>query len=264
MPSGRRTNESTLRTRSSARSKSRRGDHLLFAIATMVVGFLLVAAVRNAPQVLAVAGVGDRREDLIQVVHELEARRDELEMSLAVRRLEISALEAHHVTWREVVEEHSQQIRDLSMLTAMLAVHGPGLRITIADNPRPQGFPSDLEGALVHDYDLRALINALWSGGAEAIAINDERLTQLSAVRCVGPTVLVNNTRLASPFRIEAVGHTTSLAQALQDDDDSRSLINEHVERFGLLLKMEEMQNLRLPGGAGSTAPSALRRDEAP
>ena len=49
--------------------------NLLFAIATMVVGFLLVAAVRNAPQVLAVAGVGDRREDLIQVVHELEACR---------------------------------------------------------------------------------------------------------------------------------------------------------------------------------------------
>ena len=50
-----------------------------------------------------------------------------------------SALEAHHVTWRS--GGGTLRKSDLSMLTAMLAVHGPGLRITIADNPGPRDSP---------------------------------------------------------------------------------------------------------------------------
>ncbi len=236
-------------------SRLSRGDHLVCAAIMVVLGFLLVTSVRVAPHALAGAGIGDPREDLIQVVHELEARKDELERSLAARQLEIASLGAQSTASRDLAEDHSTRIRELSMRAGLLVVHGPGLRITIADNPQPQEFSSDLAGPIVHDYDLRALVNALWAGGAEAIAINGERLTQLSAVRCVGPTVLVNETRLASPFQILAVGDTAALTEALQVDAESRSLINEHTGRFGLLLDVDEAEDLELPAYTSGAAP---------
>ena len=56
-----------------------------------------------------------------------------------------------------------------------MAVHGPGLRITVSDNP------DGSSDGRVRATDLRLLVNGLWQAGAEAIAINGRRLTGISA-----------------------------------------------------------------------------------
>ena len=68
---------------------------------------------------------------------------------------------------------------------------------------------------MVHDSDLRSVVNELFSAGAEAIAINDQRLVANSSIRCVGPTVLVNSERLAPPYKIAAIGKPDVLQSAL-------------------------------------------------
>ena len=71
------------------------------------------------------------------------------------------------------------------------------------------------DSAIIHDSDIRTVVNELFASGAEAISINGERLVSTSSIRCVGPTVLVNNTRLSIPFEITAIGDSKTLEAGL-------------------------------------------------
>ena len=62
------------------------------------------------------------------------------------------------------------------------------------------------------------MVNALWSGGAEAVAVNDERLTAMSAVRCVGNTLLLNGSVYSPPYRIAAIGNPDLLIAGINGD----------------------------------------------
>lgn len=231
---------------------------MLYALVMIVVGFALVAAVRAAPSTSGSVNIGDHQEELIQVIQDLETRRDALELGLVSLRLEIAGLDTRAASSKGLVADFAAQTRHFSMAAGLLAVKGPGLEITVADNPRPQEQGLDAEGAIVHDYDLRALVNALWLGGAEAIAVNDERLTQFSAIRCVGATVLVNTTRIASPFVIKAIGDPEILGAALHAESDSRALITEYVKRYGLKLSVQKSTGLEIPEYRGRLTPRKL------
>ncbi|MGO1341870.1 MAG: DUF881 domain-containing protein, partial [Cellulosimicrobium funkei] len=63
--------------------------------------------------------------------------------------------------------------------------------------------------------DLQRVVNALWAGGAEAVAINDQRLTGLSAIRSAGDAVLVDLQPLVGPYRVEAIGDPDAMRTSL-------------------------------------------------
>ena len=64
---------------------------------------------------------------------------------------------------------------------------------------------------IIHDDDLLRVINELRAAGAEAIAINGERIVAMSEIRCAGPTLSVNNNRSAPPYEIKAIGNPNNL-----------------------------------------------------
>ena len=51
----------------------------------------------------------------------------------------------------------------------------------------------------VLDRDLQVMVNALWAAGAEAIAINGQRLTARSAIRYAGEAILLDFRPLVPP-----------------------------------------------------------------
>jgi uncharacterized protein YlxW (UPF0749 family) len=79
----------------------------------------------------------------------------------------------------------------------------------------PAGY--DAANYLVHDYELRDVVNLLWLAGAEAVAVNDERLVASTSIYCVGSTVIVNETRLSPPYDVRAIGNAAQLENTLQD-----------------------------------------------
>jgi uncharacterized protein YlxW (UPF0749 family) len=60
----------------------------------------------------------------------------------------------------------------------------------------PTGNLNDL---VIHSQDVQAVVNGLWKAGAEAVAINGQRLVSTSAVLCVGNTLLLNGTVHSPP-----------------------------------------------------------------
>ena len=93
----------------------------------------------------------------------------------------------------------------LEARTGFGAVKGPGIQVSVASAPG-----SD-DNKLVRDSDLSLLTDALWAAGAEAISVNGERLTVLSAFRNVGIGILVNSQPVTPPYVFNVVGNPDTL-----------------------------------------------------
>lgn len=135
----------------------------------------------------------------------------------------------------------------LGALTGFETVRGDGVRVTV-DNPA--FADADTE---VRDSDLALLANALWGAGAEAIAINGQRLTAAGGIRTSGVAIEVNGIGIAPPYTIIALGDQRTLSANFVDSGAGLSFIA-ITDQFGYSYEMENEDDLRLPA-----APAVLR-----
>ncbi|WP_347177294.1 DUF881 domain-containing protein [Parafrankia sp. EAN1pec] len=147
----------------------------------------------------------------------------------------------------------------LAAQVGLTAMRGPAVTVELDDAPResrgrslppgvPPPGPNDL---VVHQQDVQAVVNALWAGGAEAMAIMDHRVTPRTAVRCVGNTLLLEGQVYSPPFRISAIGDPDVLRAAL-DTDPGVLLYREYVDAYGLGYQVTSGPDVVLPAYAGS------------
>lgn len=131
------------------------------------------------------------------------------------------------------------------------AMRGPGVTVTLTDARRDADgrFPRDAspDDLVVHQQDIQAVLNALWGAGAEAIALQDQRLIATSAPRCVGNTLLLDGRTYSPPYTVTAIGDPTALSAALAADPQIR-LYKQYVIRFGLGYTEQSADDLELPG----------------
>ncbi|CAN5370395.1 DUF881 domain-containing protein [soil metagenome] len=149
-------------------------------------------------------------------------------------------------------------------LTAMLAradelaepagldpVHGPGLVITLTDAQRDANgrFPRDAtpDDLVVHQQDIQAVLNALWSAGAEAVQMQDQRIIATSAPRCVGNTLLLNGRTYSPPYTVTAIGDVSAMKAALADAP-LVTLYKQYVVRFGLGYTEQTREDVEVVG----------------
>jgi uncharacterized protein YlxW (UPF0749 family) len=114
------------------------------------------------------------------------------------------------------------QLDKAKLISGLTTLEGSGLTLTLNDRnialeqARKSGGAINYWDYLVHDSDLIKLVNDLKIGGAEAIAINGERLTTPSDIKCGGYIVYSNGTRLGAPYVLTAIGDPEELEAALK------------------------------------------------
>ncbi|WP_434581733.1 DUF881 domain-containing protein [Carbonactinospora thermoautotrophica] len=140
----------------------------------------------------------------------------------------------------------------------LLPVSGPAVTVTLDDAPpgainkRIPGLPEPQPDFLVvHQQDVQAVVNALWAGGAQAIQVMDQRLISLSAVRCVGNTLILRGRVYSPPYKITAVGDPDRLRAALEASEPLR-IYREYVRAYGLGYQVDERSSATIPGYQGS------------
>ena len=130
-------------------------------------------------------------------------------------------------------------------------VHGPGLIVTLNDAQRDANgrFPRDAspDDLVVHQQDIQAVLNALWSAGAEAIQMQDQRIVATSAPRCVGNTLLLNGRTYSPPYTITAIGDAAAMQAALAAAP-LVILYKQYVVRFGLGYTEQATPDVRVAG----------------
>lgn len=140
------------------------------------------------------------------------------------------------------LQNTAQQLQESSQIQpkpgpedARATLVGPGLRVTLTDAPIPEPFPPDLnaDDLVIHQQDIEAVFNALWAGGAEAIAIQGMRVQMNSQVSCVGNVININGQLFSPPYEITAIGDSAQMREKLYQDEQIK-IIQQYVARYNL------------------------------
>ncbi len=141
-----------------------------------------------------------------------------------------------------------EQMDTAETLAGLSEVEGSGVIVTLNDATGTQAALQDAQNSIIHEGDLRTIINELLASGAEVVSLNEERLVATSSIRCVGPTVLVNNTRIAPPFVIKAIGDPKTLEAGLLIKDG----IVEVLKSWGIKVDIQKSDNITIPAYKGA------------
>ena len=224
---------------SPAPSGSRRATLVGFGASVAVLAVLLtVAAVQTRATASATAA---DREALISRIEEEQdrvARGQDLVEELAddVDRLRRTSLAA-----TGEVARLEDRLEALQAGTGVVPVSGPGVRITVGD--APDGAPS----GRIRDTDLQLLVNGLWQAGAEAVAVDGQRLTAHSAIRTAGQAITVNYRSLSPPYVVTAIGDPATLPARFLETSAGQAFTDLRAN-FGVVFVLESPDSLTLPG----------------
>ncbi|MGW1800707.1 DUF881 domain-containing protein [Streptomyces sp. NPDC001984] len=223
----------------------------------------LVVTVGAAQARVAAPVVAKERQELIDRIDRETVSADKLEGSVDELRDDVAARQ------RAALKKSggSDQADLVGILSGATAVHGPGVKLVVDDakeastggdgtNPRETSGFSDT--GRVRDRDMQRVVNGLWASGAEAVSINGQRLTALSAIRAAGDAILVDNKPLVPPYTVLAVGDGQRLSTRFQNSADGLYL-HALQENYGIRTGISTERDLRLPA-----APSVIVRTAQP
>ncbi len=216
----------------------------------------LVVTLGAAQAHVSAPAVAEQRQRLVDRVRSETASDDTLRKQVDSLRAAVSAEQA------AALERHGDDDLPVELAAAAVPVHGPGVRLVLDDaadaSQGGAGGPRQSDGfsdtGRVRDRDMQQVVNALWASGAEAVALNGQRLTALSAIRDAGQAILVDNRPLVPPYTVLAIGDGKRLSAAFQRSAGGaylRALRRDYGIRAGTGVRPD----LRLPA-----APSLVLR----
>ena len=219
-------------------------------VAMLLLG-LFVSVELQAPVARAPVTPDYPRELAKDTISRLEAEQKELKATIADRRTQLAAVQKDAASRKTALADLNTQLESQRILAGLVALHGPGVQVVL-DDSAVKNIPSgdDVANYIIHDYDIRDVISALWQAGAEAIAVGDERVVATTSVYCVGSTILVNDTRMSPPYKITAIGPPT-MGDALNSPSRLQSFKSD-VRQYGVQFKVTSSKSLKVPAFSGS------------
>lgn len=191
------------------------------------------------------------RSALIDQIQERRQRVANAQDLLGELRAISAGLAARDGVLEDDQREAEEAMAALGTTTGFTPVSGPGARITVGDSP------SGLNSERVVDKDLAMLVDALWGAGAEAIAINGQRLTVQSAIRNSNWAIHVNNQPLRPPYVVEAVGDKLTLLANLADSPRGSSFYT-LADYLHFEVDQQNVDELHLPAAPRRTLAYAV------
>jgi uncharacterized protein YlxW (UPF0749 family) len=222
---------------------------ITLALALLALGFLV--AVQFQSQTPRARYSTQERPPLVETALELSDRQAGLKASIVDLRAQIQKLENDASAEDAAVGVLNSQLTEAKIAAGLVGLSGPGVALQFDDAHGPLPPDASASDYRVQAEDLRDLLSALWLNGAEAIAINGERITVTTAITDIGGTVLVNSAYLAPPYTITAIG-ATGLYDQLIASDALRSLLEARVQPFGLELRAGQLDKVDVPAYAGN------------
>ena len=143
-------------------------------------------------------------------------------------------------------EELQKKIEKYETILGMTNVKGEGVIVSVSDNEnynKSNSFASiNTSNYLVHDGNLVAIVNELKSAGAEAISINDKRITGTTAITCAGNVIQVNGEKVGSPFIIKAIGNKSLLYGEIMKNGGTVS----KLRKYGVITEIKKDDNIEI------------------
>jgi uncharacterized protein YlxW (UPF0749 family) len=224
---------------------------VLVPVTAALAGLLFATSASTAQGTDLRGGRFSQLTDLISAAQDDVAAQ---ERTAAALRAQVDDATRRAAAGSSTVARETARADALAPAAGLQAVQGAGLTVTLDDAPQtPPGEapasdnPDDL---VVHQQDVQSVINALWTGGADAVTLMGERLISTSAVRCVGNTLLLQGRLVGPPFVVRAIGDASRMRAAL-DAEPGVALFRQYVDAYGLTYRVAGSPLLRMPAYTG-------------
>ena len=211
---------------------------MCFSFVAVTAGFSADAS-RRASQ--------PRRQQLVELISSRQKQIVQMEERLADLRAEMQA--EVESAGRESASERAtaEASRVLALQAGATALTGPGLEVVMSDSERVPGANEDASLYRVHDVDIQLVVNALFSLGAEALAVDSQRVISTTAIRGAGETILVNFRPLVPPYVVSAIGVP---ARTFEQHPVAARLAR-WEDLFGLGFRVRDVEQVTVPAYAG-------------
>ena len=224
-------------------------NYSIFALIGVILGVMIMLQSKVLPtrvtnSISPYLSLKDTKELLYSEQNDLKSEVSDLQERITALNSENSG--------KTISKSDSDALTLKRAQAGLTKISGPGVVITFDDS---KSNPVT-EDSIVHAADLRDTINLLWGSNVEGISINGERIVFSSSIDCIVNTILINDTRLSNPFRLEAIGNPQVLEQRLMDKN-ILSDIHKRASENGLIYRVEINGNITLPAYSGALSKSS-------
>ncbi|MGD8190031.1 DUF881 domain-containing protein [Brevibacillus ginsengisoli] len=224
--------------------------HLYLSLVTIATGFLVANSIESTKLRTKERQSDQQWQQETQINERILAEKEQnnkLEVELLALQKQVGTVEETMAKQQSAAAGVLKELEAARMLAGVVQVEGPGLVVTLQDNPNAANS-GDVTKYIVHEGDIRRVVNELFAAGAEGISINNQRLVSNSAIRCVGPTVIVNGVKSAAPFVITAIGDPITMENALKLPGGVMNLLEGYVQ-----IDLVKKEMVQLPAYVGDT-----------
>jgi len=221
---------------------------LVLTAALLAAGLLVTWQLKAERSIRASLRIPSQRlEELAFLLQEQSRHRERLEDEIASLRAQLARYEEAATRNQGAQRELRRRLEALRLAAGVEALRGPGVVVELRDSPQRLQPGDDPNLVLIHYTDVQAVVATLWAAGAEAVAVNGERVVSTTGLSCVGTTILCNARRLAPPYVIVALGDPEALLTALEAEDSPLAILR----AFQFPVRVTRSTDLRVPAYRG-------------
>lgn len=184
---------------------------IMIALVLFIFSFI-IAAQLNTVGNTDIISTGMREAELLAELQKANNKYETLKQEYEESQAIVEEYKSSASSNDALIASMKTSLEHSKLLAGLTKVKGQGVVVIMQDST---DINMSIEAGLVHDTDIMSIVNELRAAGAEAISVNGERILSTTAIRCVGPTIQINGTKVASPFHIKAIGNAKYLESAL-------------------------------------------------
>lgn len=198
---------------------------------------VLIAASQTAANSTADA---QQRRDLINQLIQRKSALNDINASIKSTQADINSLESGLSSNQQLSGSTRDRLGRWGTGAGVSAVTGPGVEVVVDNAPKSAG-----SRGVVQDRDLQQLVNGLWQVGAEAISINGQRITSLTAIRTAGAAITVNYQSLTPPYVVDAIGNPATMPAQFAATDSGAAWLDLQ-QQIGMVFSITTKSELTL------------------
>lgn len=211
-----------------------KGKHLVLFFVFMVTGFIVAFSYQLTEKEQRTSRMlenqWEKENELRNEIIKEQKINDELFEQLQEIQESVQDIERVQAEQEQLAYNLVEDLENLRMITGNVKVKGPGIVVSLDDasyipeEDNPNNY-------IVHEGHIQKVVQELYITGAEAIAINGQRISQYTHILCIGPVVEVDGNQYFAPFDISAIGDPDMMVEALNLKGNIKDqLVQEGIE----------------------------------
>ena len=180
------------------------GWHIYLAVTFVLLGILISTQIQTQHRLMSDLSM-QTTSDLSIMLKNLTDKRWQLSEAIDEAEDNLITYQNDYQNDAELIDRINNELNRLQLINGTAKVHGSGIQITVNGNMLAS--------------DLIVILNELWAAGAEAVAVNDYRITATTGINYVdakNKTYLTcDGAIIQDPIKIRAIGNSKILEKSL-------------------------------------------------